>query len=115
MIMLNIPHEVFPLLIALICFLVPIITLLLVVFIKQLVKRIKKIKNTNNKKEVKYLEYFGKPENIISVSKNLTRVTVEVVDLEQVNFEKLRELNIGVLITGNTIKCSSEEFASQVE
>ena len=115
MITLEIPHEIFPLMIAVICFLVPVIGLLFFVFIKQLVKRIRKLKTTDNKKEVKYLEYFGKPENIVSVSKNLTRVTVEVVDLEQVNFEKLRELNIGVLIVGNTIKCSSEEFASQVE
>lgn len=116
MLFLEISHEMFPFLIAICCFLVPVITLLLIVFIKQLIKRIRIIKGTNNKNNtVKYLDFFGGEENIVSVSKNLTRVTVEVVDLEKVNFEKLRELNIGVFITGNVIKCSSQEFADQVE
>ena len=89
---------------------------LLEYFVKQLIKRIKKLNNSNNKSSnIQYLDFFGGSENIVSVTKNLTRVTVEVVDLEKVNLEKLRELGIGVFITGNVIKCSSAEFAEQIK
>ena len=45
----------------------------------------------------------------------MTRVSVEVVDLSLVNLEALKALQIGVLIVGNTVKCSSAEFASHFE
>lgn len=116
MLFLEISHEIFPFLIAAACLIIPVVLLLLVVFVKQLIKRIKKLNNSNNKSSnVQYLDFFGGSENIVSVTKNLTRVTVEVVDLEKVNLEKLRELGIGVFITGNVIKCSSAEFAEQIK
>ena len=115
MLFLEISHEIFPFLIAAACLVIPVVLLLLIVFVKQLIKRIKKLSNSNNNSNVQYLDFFGGNENIISVTKNLTRVTVEVVDLEKVNLEKLRELGIGVFITGNVIKCSSAEFAEQIK
>lgn len=115
MLFLEISHEIFPFLIAAACLIIPVVLLLLIVFVKQLIKRIKKLSNSNNNSNVQYLDFFGGNENIISVTKNLTRVTVEVVDLEKVNLEKLRELGIGVFITGNVIKCSSAEFAEQIK
>mgnify|MGYP000242375730 CR=1 FL=1 len=59
----------------------------------------------------KYLALFGE-ENIISISSNMNRVTVDVADINKVNFDGLRNLGVGVLISGNTIKCSSAKFAS---
>ena len=45
----------------------------------------------------------------------MTRVSFEVADLSLVNLEALKSLQIGVLIVGNTVKCSSAEFASHFE
>ena len=105
------------LIICLCCFLIPVVTLALVVFVKMLIKAIKN--NHRIKKEeivdvqTKYLSLFGE-DNIISVSKNMTRVSVEVKDLDKVNFDGLKNLNVGILITGNVIKCSSKEFAENI-
>lgn len=123
-------NEYLPLIIAVFCFLVPVVTLLFVVFIKQMIKRFprKKVSHDEvisdkkkNKKApenktptINYLDFFGGSDNIVSTAKNMTRVTIEVVDLEKVQFDQLRKLGIGVLITGNIVKCSSEEFAKQI-
>ena len=44
----------------------------------------------------------------------LSRVNVEVKDIEKVNLEELKNQGIGVLISGNKIKCSNQEFADKV-
>lgn len=98
-----------------VCF-IPIFILVMVVFIKILIKHFRRVskakKSSSNKK---YLDYFGGADNVMSVTKNLSRVTVEVKSLELVDLEALKSDNIGVMITGNTIKCSSQKFADQVE
>ena len=45
----------------------------------------------------------------------MSRVNVTVKDLEKVDFDKLKELNMGVLVVGNVVKCASAEFAALVE
>ena len=45
----------------------------------------------------------------------MSRVAVEVKDLELVNLEGLKALQIGVLIMGNTVKCSSKELVESLE
>lgn len=109
----------------------PIVILAMIVFIKLVIKHQKNIKilkesgvpevqleKPNRKKKknaINYITYFGNDNNIVSVSKNLSRVTIEVKDLEQVDLEGLKKEGVGVFITGNVIKCSSQAFADQVE
>lgn len=113
------------------CFFVPIFVLTIIVCIKTLIKKRqeltkleKKIATDNedevpsksNKKslaeKVDYYKIFGGTENIITISKELTRVSLTVNDIELVDFDQIRELKIGVLIAGNTIKCSSAELVA---
>lgn len=109
----------------------PIVALALIVFIKLIIKNQKNkkalkeagapdVKLEKGKKKKKqtttnYLAYFGNENNVVSVSKNLTRVTIEVKELEQVDLEGLKKEGVGILITGNVIKCSSQAFADQID
>ena len=100
------------------CVFVPIFALTMVVCVKFLIKKIKENRKSNtNSVSTKnvYLEYFGGEENIKKITKEMTRVSFEVADLSLVNLEALKSLQIGVLIVGNTVKCSSAEFASHFE
>lgn len=101
------------LLIAFLCFVIPIVVLSIIVVIKKIIKIFRKTKKSKPKSNLSkdaFLSLFGK-DNVISVDTVMTRVIVEVKDLDLVNIEELKKLNIGVLITGNVIKCSSEEYA----
>lgn len=90
-----------------------IVILAIVAFIIRLIKTIKL--NRKGKKaplvsEDLLLAYGGK-ENIETVSKEMTRLTVEVVNLEKVNPEKIKELGAkNVLIMGNQIKSTYEDI-----
>ena len=100
------------------CFFVPIFVLTMVVCIKTLVKAIKKNHEAGKRlaaADNSHYELFGGNDNIISIKKEMTRVAVEVKDLEQVNLEGLKALQIGVLIMGNTVKCSSKELVESLE
>ncbi len=96
------------------CCLIPIIGLVLFAFVKMMIKQRKKM----HKKPVTklaYVDYFGGADNILQMSKNLSRVTVEVKDLELVQLDDLKAMGVGVMITGNVVKCSSQSFADQVK
>lgn len=82
---------------------------------KIIIKTKKRVTKSKNISSIRYLDYFGGDDNIISVTKNLSRVTVIVKDVELVNLESIKNQGIGVMITGNTIKCSSQEFADQIK
>ena len=45
----------------------------------------------------------------------MSRVNVTVKDLELVDFDKLKSMNMGVLVVGNVVKCASSEFVALVE
>ena len=110
----EMPPFMLPLIIALILMIVPISVLLIIAVVKFIVKNVKRNHNkveTDEDIKNKYLALFGE-ENIISISSNMNRVTVDVADINKVNFDGLRNLGVGVLISGNTIKCSSAKFAS---
>ncbi len=96
-----------------ICFLVPIVVLSIIVVIKKIIKIARKTKKPAkpNLSKDAFLALFGK-DNVLSVDTVMTRVIVEVKDVDLVNFEELKKLNIGILITGNVVKCSSEEYAN---
>ncbi len=100
-----------------VCCFIPICILVIICFIKTIIKHHKKVKKFNKKKlnDIDYLSYFGSSDNIISVSKNLSRVTVVVKTIEDVNLEALKNSGMGVMVTGNTIKCSSQAFADQIK
>lgn len=114
--------EYLPLLIVLGVMIIPIFSLLLVVLIKFIYKNFKRNKSSKQKfksdeKEKiinKYLKPFGQ-DNIISIEAKMRRVNVEVKDVTRIDIEGLKKLGVGVLIVGNIIKCSSEEFANAVE
>lgn len=61
------------------------------------------------------LEIFGGADNIVSTERQLNRIMVKVIDKKLVNFEALKEMNVGTQITGNIIKCSNEELAKALE
>ena len=85
---------------------------------KTLVKAIKKNHEAGKRlaaADNSHYELFGGNDNIISIKKEMTRVAVEVKDLEQVNLEGLKALQIGVLIMGNVVKCSSKELVESLE
>lgn len=97
------------------CCFIPIFALVVVCFIKLLLKQKKRVSKSKNNSTIRYLDYFGGDDNIISVTKNLSRVSVIVKDVDLVNLESIKNQGIGVMITGNTIKCSSQEFADQIK
>ena len=91
-----------------------IVVLAIVAFIIRLTKTIKLNRKGKNTKLVisddLVLAYGGK-ENIETVSKEMTRLTVSVVDLEKVNPERIKELGAkNVLIMGNQIKSTYEDI-----
>lgn len=112
---LEISPEIFPLLIAFLCVFVPVIILLIVVIIMKCSKAIKKGQSKKAHAGLDYEAYFGGADNIENIEVKMSRVNVTVKDLEQVDFDKLKELNMGVLVVGNVVKCASAEFAALVE
>ena len=97
------------------CIAGPILILLVVATIIALVKRVKLARKYPNAKvkyeEVnpEYLEAFGE-NNIVDVNMEMSRITVSVKDVDEVNAEKLKELGAsGVLLVGNQVKCSFKE------
>ncbi len=111
----TISAELLPLFIILVVMIVPISILLVIVLIKFIIKNVKRNKKVNKEEIInKYLLPFGE-DNIISLDTNMRRVNVEVKDINKINIEELKKLGVGILITGNTVKCSSAEFAMAVE
>lgn len=110
-------QEYLPLIIALGILVVPTLILLFIVVGKLLIKHIKRTRKPKQTKEDiknKYLVPFGE-NNIVSLSVEMTRVKIEVSDLSKVDLDGLRALGVGILISGNTVKCSSKEFAESIE
>ncbi|HHU23603.1 MAG: hypothetical protein PHG08_02645 [Bacilli bacterium] len=94
-------------------FIVPVFVLSLLVFTKIVIKQAKK--RASEKRGDNYLPLFGGADNIISVERKENRISIEVNDLNLVNFDDLRELSIGVMVIGKTIKCSSADMAEKLE
>lgn len=104
------------------------IALILLLVVVAFVIRIKKYNDLNKKLDKKvadlevdkdqqetFLNAYGGRENIISIKNELSRITVEVRDIEKVDSESLQALGAkGVLVMGNTIKASFGDRASYV-
>ena len=91
-----------------------IVVLAIVAFIIRLTKTIKlnrKGKKANLIVSDDLVLAYGGKDNIESISKEMTRLTVSVVDLEKVNPERIKELGAkNVLIMGNQIKSTYEDI-----
>lgn len=62
-----------------------------------------------------FLEAFGGSENIISVSHEMSRISVNAKDIEKVQLEKLKSLGAsGILVLGNVVKCSFKDQAEYI-
>ena len=77
------------------CCFIPIFALVVVCFIKLLLKQKKRVSKSKNNSTIRYLDYFGGDDNIISVTKNLSRVSVIVKDVDLVNLESIKNQGIG--------------------
>lgn len=103
--------------ILLIVFLVLIFGLMIAAIIVRVVKVAKLNKKTSGEIDLEqqkiFLEAYGGKDNIVSVNNEMSRVIVEVKDLNLADPQKLKELGAtGVLISGNVIKASFQERAS---
>lgn len=112
---LEVKPEIFPILFPLLCIFVPVIILLIVVLVKKAIKEVKRSRKLKATAGFDYEVYFGGSENIENIEIKMSRVNVTVKDVDQVNFDKLKELNMGILVVGNVVKCASSEFVSMVE
>jgi len=62
-----------------------------------------------------FMNAYGGKENIKNVKRELSRVIVEVNDLEKVNADEFKNLGAtGVYIAGNVIKCSFGDRAPYI-
>ena len=105
----GITPQTLPLIIAAILIIVPVSIVAIIAFVKVLIKHINRTKkNVETKQDIKnkFIAPFG-DDNIVSMNVNMNRVTVEVKDINAVSFDGLRNLGVGVLISGNTVKQAS--------
>jgi len=78
-------------------------------------KEVDKNKAVDPEQQEIFFKSYGGKDNIINVSHELSRITVEVKDIELVNLESLQALGAkGVLVMGNTVKASFGDRASYV-
>jgi len=99
--------------VAIATFIIPVVTLSIIVLIKIIIKQLRISKKATSK--VDYLPIFGGLDNVNSVKRTETRIAIEVKSLDLVDIDGLRQLNVGAMIIGNTIKCSSLSMAEQLE
>jgi len=55
-----------------------------------------------------------KKENIQSVSSDISRVKIDVSDLDLVDFDKLKEISEGVFISGKSLKIMFKDSADNI-
>ncbi len=91
-----------------------LLTVAIIKFVQVCIRQAKRNKKVT-KMDVTFLPIFGGVDNIVSTSRSLNRITIEVVDKKLVDFDTLKNLQVGVLVTGNIIKCSSDAIANELE
>ncbi len=98
-----------------------IFALIIYAFIVRMIKQAKYYKKTplqdsyDPEQILLFLSAYGGKENILSVTKEMTRVNVEVKDEALVLGENLKTLGAkGVLIQGKQIKCSFSDKSDEV-
>ena len=105
---------------------VPIILVFGLMIVAIVVRFVKMGKQTKRNKEApfevdsdqqsRFYEAYDSKENIVSVKRELSRITVIVNDWEKVDTNLLQELGAsGVLIAGNSIKASFGDRSEFIE
>ncbi len=105
--------------ILLIAFLAVVFGIMIAAIITRIVKVVKKNKNKSKgidfEQQMVFLEAYGGKDNIVNVNNEMSRVIVEVKDVELADPLKIKELGAtGVLISGNIIKASFQERAKYI-
>ena len=59
------------------------------------------------------INIFGK-DNVINISSEISRLKVEVKDIDKVDFEKLKVVSEGVFISGSNIKVMFKDNAEKI-
>ena len=113
MILANVFKLVFWLLIA------PVIMIIVLAIIVAIVKAVKINKRKDYSidplQQKQFLEVYGGKDNISSVKLDMSRLSVEVKDLEKVQLEELKALGAtGVLVMGNIVKASFKECSENI-
>ena len=109
-----------PSIIIALCTFIPIFLLAIIAFVIAVVKRIKIAKKykkgtvVNEELKKIMLEALGE-DNVISVSVEMSRLTITVKDIDLVNADVLKANGAnGVLLVGNMVKCSFGEKAEEI-
>lgn len=117
---LEMTIEVTVILCSIAVFVVALLTVGIIKFVQVCIKQHKR--NQKSKENAKRSDFtetaidiFGGLDNILETSRQLNRILVKVVNKTLVKFDVLKTMNIGTQITGNIIKCSSEQLASALE
>jgi len=103
--------------------LVPI-ALIFILLIVAVVIRIIKMNKLNkvykgpiedNEKQEQFYSFYGGRDNIVSINRELSRITVEVKDIDLLVTDDLKDFGAtGVLITGNVVKASFGDRAETI-
>lgn len=112
---LKIAPELFPILIPLLVIFIPVVVLGIIVIVKKITKYAKKNQTIRQNANLDYESWFGGKSNILALEVKMSRVNVTVEDLAKVDFEQIKQLNMGVLVVENVIKCASAEFVQMIE
>lgn len=117
---LEISLEVTLILCSIAVFVLALLTVGIIKFVQVCIKQSKRNKRSKaNSKRSEFsetaIDIFGGLDNIIETSRQLNRILVKVVNKTIVKFDVLKSMNIGTQITGNIIKCSSEQLADALE
>jgi hypothetical protein len=107
--------EIYAVLFPLLCVFIPVVILAIFVVVKKIVKNAKRASKMKANTGVDYEAYFGGHDNILNIEIKMSRVNVTVKDVDKVDFEQLKTMNMGVLVVGNVVKCASSEFVALVE
>lgn len=107
--------------------LLPIVVILILIVLvaikisRNQISRKKLFKEYPNASEIEeaekdaFLEAFGGSENIESVNREMSRISVTVKDVDIVLLEQLKALGAtGVLVMGNEVKCSFKDKAEYI-
>lgn len=105
-------------LILVVALMVIIFGIMIAAIIVRIIKASKKkssLMSVDHEQKVLFENAYGGKDNIISVNNEMSRLIVEVKDVDKVSGETLKELGAtGVLITGNVVKASFQERAKNI-
>lgn len=123
MINLALSNQDIAIILLLVC-VIPVLILMVVAIIVAIRKNIKQSKQRFENVEEQeidleqkklFIEAFGGDDNILEVSKDMSRLNVKVLNIDKVRSEEIKSLGAtGVLLVGDTVKASFGDRISYV-